>query len=278
MLREHLPKRNVSRDNYYRLNVEVGVGEFGMNEWNRLADISTSTRRYLSRPEVQKMNHDAAVKLAKIKRAHRRLERRAAAAAPGSLSDGEEAPLPPASSPPPRAFAVELPGDIPTGHLQPPPPCPSLPVCSTDDKFTVIAPDEYPTHTHDALPHHATPRSSNHHIPPGRRSGSDIAHPPRQSVDHGHPGSRQNRSPSLGSEPFSAPVTVPPPLPPKTPISVPYPDDSSNGGGITMPLPPPPKHVHPGRVSNGGGFMPPYPVDGPPPVVNKLRKPTYNVR
>lgn len=31
MLAEHLAKRGVSSDNYYRLNVEVGVGEFGMN-------------------------------------------------------------------------------------------------------------------------------------------------------------------------------------------------------------------------------------------------------
>lgn len=275
MLRDHLPKRNVSKDNYYRLNVEVGVGEFGMNEWNRLADISTSTRRYLSKPEVQKMNHDAAVKLAKIKRAHRRLETRAAA---GNLSDGEEAPLPQASSPPPvgppppKAFAVELPGDIPTEQpaAHPPPQRPSLQVSSSEDKFTVIAPDEYPTHSHDALPHHPTPHGSNH---TRRRSGSDI-HSHRQSFDHSRPGSRQKHSPSLSSETFSA--TVPPPLPPKTPISVPYPDDNSNGGGITMPLPPP-KHVHSGSVSNGS-FMPPYPVDGPPPVVNKLRKPTYNVR
>lgn len=44
MLREHLTKRQVLSDNYYRLNVEVGVGEFGMNEWHRLSDISTNTR------------------------------------------------------------------------------------------------------------------------------------------------------------------------------------------------------------------------------------------
>ncbi|KKZ66534.1 hypothetical protein EMCG_01131 [[Emmonsia] crescens] len=73
MLREHLRKRNVSQDNYVRLNVEVGVGEFGMNEWNRLAEISTSTRTYLSRSDVQKMNQGAAAKLAKIHFIHRRI-------------------------------------------------------------------------------------------------------------------------------------------------------------------------------------------------------------
>lgn len=31
MVKEHLPKRGVNVENYYRLNVEVGVGEFGMN-------------------------------------------------------------------------------------------------------------------------------------------------------------------------------------------------------------------------------------------------------
>ncbi|EEQ83430.2 uncharacterized protein BDCG_00235 [Blastomyces dermatitidis ER-3] len=73
MLKEHLRKRNVPLENYVRLNVEVGVGEFGMNEWNRLAEISTSTRTYLSRNDVQKMNQEAAVKLAKIHFIHRRL-------------------------------------------------------------------------------------------------------------------------------------------------------------------------------------------------------------
>ncbi|KAG5297735.1 patatin-like serine hydrolase [Histoplasma ohiense] len=73
MLKEHLRKRNVPLENYVRLNVEVGVGEFGMNEWNRLAEISTSTRNYLSRSDVQKMNQNVAAKLAKIHFIHRRL-------------------------------------------------------------------------------------------------------------------------------------------------------------------------------------------------------------
>lgn len=75
MLREHLAKRRVSRQNYFRLNVEVGVGEFGMNEWSRLAEISTSTRRYLSRESVQDMTLMAADKLAAIYRANRRYRR-----------------------------------------------------------------------------------------------------------------------------------------------------------------------------------------------------------
>ncbi|KAJ6172389.1 hypothetical protein N7470_001456 [Penicillium chermesinum] len=79
MLQEYLPQRNVSKDNYYRLNVEVGVGEFGMNEWNRLADISTNTRQYLAKPEVKKMILDAGVKFAEINRMHKRLAEHTAA-------------------------------------------------------------------------------------------------------------------------------------------------------------------------------------------------------
>lgn len=69
MVREHLTKRGVNVENYYRLNVEVGVGEFGMNEWHRLGDISTSTRRYMAREAEQKMIHGITSKLAKILKA-----------------------------------------------------------------------------------------------------------------------------------------------------------------------------------------------------------------
>lgn len=61
-----LEKRGVDRMNYYRFNVEVGVGEFGMNEWNRLAEVSTGTQRYLSRPEVECNVASCATKLADI--------------------------------------------------------------------------------------------------------------------------------------------------------------------------------------------------------------------
>ncbi|KAF8445366.1 acyl transferase/acyl hydrolase/lysophospholipase, partial [Terfezia claveryi] len=47
-------RRGVDSSCYFRFNVEVGVGEFGMNEWNRLAEVSTGTRRYLDRPEVNR--------------------------------------------------------------------------------------------------------------------------------------------------------------------------------------------------------------------------------
>lgn len=124
MLREHLTKRAVLADNYYRLNVEVGVGEFGMNEWNRLSDISTNTRMYLSRSAVQAMNHSASSKMARIHKAKERYER----AASSSIDYGNRASwqesvysngniYDPSSTstqsyaPPPNPLSAELPAD-----------------------------------------------------------------------------------------------------------------------------------------------------------------------
>lgn len=50
-------------EDYYRFNVEVGVGEFGMNEWNRLAEVSTGTRRYLASTAVAEEMKACAEKL-----------------------------------------------------------------------------------------------------------------------------------------------------------------------------------------------------------------------
>ncbi|KAI6782682.1 Phospholipase A I-like protein [Emericellopsis cladophorae] len=75
MMKEHLGKRNVNIDNYYRLNVEIGVGEFGMNEWHRLGEISTGTRRYMGKPDEQRMVQGISSKLAKILKARIRWER-----------------------------------------------------------------------------------------------------------------------------------------------------------------------------------------------------------
>ncbi|ODH13689.1 hypothetical protein ACO22_06998 [Paracoccidioides brasiliensis] len=183
MLKEHLAKRNVPRENYVRLNVEVGVGEFGMNEWHRLAEISTSTRTYLSRSDVQKMNQDAAVKLAKVHFMHRRQggsgeEGLGPIADSSSFEEGREdgemfqrqyrpvPPVPPSLQARPRQpstielpDAVELPGEdfIPVSSVnntnnnpQPLPPPNLLPRfrqlsrTTSQDKFTIPTSDEYP--------------------------------------------------------------------------------------------------------------------------------------
>ncbi|KAL3488467.1 serine hydroxymethyltransferase-domain-containing protein [Aspergillus germanicus] len=300
MLREHLPKRGVSKDNYYRLNVEVGVGEFGMNEWHRLADISTNTRRYLSRPDVKKMILDASVKFAKVERMHRRLDAHVAAGHdPNMLLEDDNSSLAPsprlsvispsATGPPPQnPSQQQQQAPLPPSSAPPPPPPPpanifELPAELPGD-FVQLTPAD------DKLP-----------VPPhsGRTSGSDLIssnEPSRPASQHAY-----SPPPRLSFEHVNH-THLPPPVPPKTPIpypsysdhnqtqthtqSVPYPDQAELGG-IPMPMPSPglhPAHAsaggggHQGATALGGGGRPPYPVDEPPPVVNKLRKPSYQVR
>ena len=257
MIREGLSKRGVNVENYYRLNVEVGVGEFGMNEWNRLADISTGTRRYLGKSEVQRMNLDAAAKLAKIHRAKTRFER-------DSTSSRYVKDLPDV----PEAYptAIELPAEIPAQPRYSPPPRPS-----------------YESGHHDTL------EVPSHHITPSPRSSIEKQsqpqeHKSRQSPKIGSPkasdvdGDRlvvQSPTPSeyrnaggvekiaiMSLDGFPKPKVEapklpqgrvePPPLPPKTPIADP---------GLPMGRSRPPL---------------PYPLDdGPPPAVNMARKPDY---
>lgn len=269
MLRDHLAKRNVSKDNYYRLNVEVGVGEFGMNEWNRLADISTNTRRYLSKPEVKKMILGAGVKFAKINRMHQRLSAHAANTANDASSIQEDIALlsphsptyavPPPSNPTAVELPVELPGDF-------------MPLPTSANHHV----------TDDMLPAHPTPQDTVHPNP-ARGSGSDVSSF-RQSHDRSRPTSQQQHHP----QPFGSPrhsgdhlhdgigMGMPPPVPPKTPI--PYPDDPVD---VVMPVPD--TMMHGGGGTGGaaaanGKVRPPYPMDERPPVVNKHRKPSYHVR
>ncbi|KAJ5788150.1 hypothetical protein N7457_003140 [Penicillium paradoxum] len=265
MLRTHLAKRNVSKDNYFRLNVEVGVGEFGMNEWNRLADISTNTRQYLAKPEVKKMILDAGVRFAKIERMNRRLASHAAAG--GDRDDlsfdleTEELSL---SSPvqsyiPPAHFAVELPAELPgdfvdiahhraSSHTLPPIP----------SAVTISPPD-------DSLPVHPTPQDNVSTSPP--QISSDY----RRSHDHIRPSSQGQASPVRSDDYFATFNGMPPPIPPKTPI--PYP--SQDNGGVAMPAP---LFSRPHSSSSNPMVRPPYPVDEPPPMVNRQRKPSYHVR
>ncbi|KAL4749387.1 hypothetical protein BDW72DRAFT_204839 [Aspergillus terricola var. indicus] len=261
MLREHLPKRSVNKDNYYRLNVEVGVGEFGMNEWHRLADISTNTRRYLSRPDVKKMILDASVKFAKIERMHRRLEAHTAAGhdpVNSTLMEDDHSSL----APSPRLSVTS-----PTSQTGPPPPPANtfeLPAELPGD-FTPYQPND------DKLPMHPTPQDSIRPAP-GRTSGSDLH---LSSNEPSRPPSQAYSPPRLSFE-----HAGPPPVPPKTPI--PYPD-TAELGGIPMPMPNHGLGLHPAHATNApvsaaGRPAPPYPVDEPPPVVNKLRKPSYQVR
>ncbi len=259
MVKEGLTKRGVNIENYYRFNVEIGVGEFGMNEWNRLADISTGTRRYLGKSEVQRMNIEAAVKLSKIHRAKQRFEG-------NQTSGGGYKSLPEVPEPYPNA--VELPADIPMMPPRSPPPRPSYESGHYD---TLEVPS-----THKI----SSPRSSNENqsrpstrSSAGKVSDSDddrlVYHAPTPSQYRNASGhdkiaitssDEQARPPVIQAEDVKWQAggrVEPPPLPPKTPIP---------GSGVDAPQ---------------GRIRPPlpYPIDdGPPPAVNMARKPDYKGR
>lgn len=271
MIEEYLSKRQVNRQNYYRLNVEVGVGEYGMNEWNRLGDISTSTRMHLARPDVQQQNFDAAAKLAKIHFSKNRHDRHPS-------WDGQEiinttfsrqnAPLPPIP-PPSNPLAVELPADdvFPPQSYQQRPPMPQPPMRQSsisDMKYTVVSDDQWPQPL-------ATPTSATRPSPPpgAYRPSMDSLHRSSGSLSQYRPESQD-----------SGTANYAPPLPPKTPL--PYPDASAPmSPTLTSPtVGSPMRHASYG----GGSFniaplrqaLPPYPdTDGPPPIINIARKPEY---
>ncbi|KAK3049199.1 hypothetical protein LTS18_012801, partial [Coniosporium uncinatum] len=245
MMNEHMHKRGVNTENYYRLNVEVGVGEFGMNEWSRLSEISTNTRMYLAQNDVQGMVVDAAAKMSRIHRAKIRWERQMHGGPPddGRLSFEDEPvyerpsfEVPPPSNP----MAVELPAEdvpmipqnrphsssylSPTYHRHP----------SADEKFAVVSSDEFPQSVQSDL---------------WRRSYELDS----SSYNYGHSPAASNGSIRRSAEDGRYP-DIPPPLPPKTPINRP--------GSATLNRPP-------------QGVMLPYPdMDGPPPV-NMARKPQF---
>ena len=251
MLNEHLPKKGIPKDNYCRFNVEVGVGEFGMNEWNRVAEISTNTRQYLAKRDVQKTVYDASVKIAKIQRAKRRIADRI----PDRTSWVEERlDLPQPSDP----MIAELPANeepVSQSPLSPqyytptsahPTSHPYQQTVSDQDKYVVAQPEAQPPTPHGTSPRlsaESAYRPTKHHYSPSSQS----------------PGERSpNCGPVKGSEA--------PPLPPKTPITL-----NVEGEHGTHQVYPPTSQKH--------KPIPPYPdLDGPPPIVNRLKKPEYIAR
>ncbi|KAF4633916.1 hypothetical protein G7Y89_g4203 [Cudoniella acicularis] len=259
MIREGLGKRGVNIENYYRFNVEVGVGEFGMNEWNRLADISTNTRRYLGKGEVQRMTSEAAVKLAKIYRAKARFESEGQGSSAGVYKSLPEVP---------EAYpgAVELPADIPSQPQRSPPPRPSY-ESGRHEALEVPRKKQTPSPRSSAenQARHQSPRVSSHSL--GKADDDKlVVHSPTPSEYMHNSGSDKIAIMSLDEAPRVPAVrppqpqnsgrVEPPPLPPKTPILDPL---SPTSGRTRPPLP--------------------YPVDdGPPPAVNMARKPDYRPR
>ena len=272
MMSIHLPKRGIDPQHYLRLNVEVGVGEFGMNEWNRLADISNSTQSYLNHPSVRVMLNDGAREMAKVE-----TMRRQAASRVQRANESFDKHVP-AYIPPSEPSAIELPG-AEEAPLMPRPlskPGPMYPgsrpysyqqVSTPDDKFTITSSDEFPQ-----------PAAPAEEEIQQRRYSSDEkknSYPIRSTNEYQH-----QRPDSVGGHEA-------PPLPPKTPL--PYRDRDSQAaaaGGRRYVSNPHPNsrggnHVH----NNNNAIAPPPPLplpypdsDGPPPVVNMARKPEHVLR
>ncbi|KAL7623193.1 hypothetical protein AAE478_006874 [Parahypoxylon ruwenzoriense] len=289
MKKELLLKRGVNIENYYRFNVEIGVGEFAMNEWNRLGEISTNTRRYLGRDAEQRMVQASSTKLAKIHRAKQRFER---------LSNVPDITSYPIMGSIEAPLAVELPGDFPS----------SFPVRNTPPSRQSYE---------SGIDHLSLPASGTNpaNTPSSRSSGDRI----RPSTSHSSPpqtAARPQKPPSPAS--LSPAVRPPPPHddPDRLVVTAPTPAQYRIATGsdkiaimgadeyprrsqkdlITQPTmqpyqvhrieppPLPPKTPLPEKQSSGGrrlpgGSLPPYPIDdGPPPAVNMARKPEYRAR
>ncbi|OTB04021.1 hypothetical protein M426DRAFT_321112 [Hypoxylon sp. CI-4A] len=288
MKNELLMKRGVNIENYYRFNVEIGVGEFAMNEWDRLGEISTGTKRYLSRDVEQKMVQESSTKLAKIHKAKQRYER--LSNVPDIISRAPTEPMGSINAP----LAVELPGDMPTSFP---------PKNSPDSRQSYES----------GIDHLSLPGSNNPGSTPSSR-GSDRIRP---STSHSSPPQTATRpQQKIPSPPALSPAVRPPPddEPDRLVVTAPTPAQYRNAAGadkivitaadefprrqqIIQPMiqpfqphrieppPLPPKTPLPERQAPGGrrtttGAAPPYPMDddGPPPVVNMARKPEYRGR
>jgi hypothetical protein len=250
MVKEHLAKRGVNPENYYRFNVEVGVGDFGMNEWNRLPEISTSTRRFLGKSEIQRMNLDAAAKLGKIYRAKMRLEGRDHRADLANIPEADP-------------VAVELPAEAPT---QPVRIAPRQSYESGRENLTVQPLRSSPRTSEErrrkspSAP--ATATGSTTSISSTSNDDRFIVNAPTPSQYRTAGGQDKIAIMSLDEYPRPKEPKMPtpqrqspPPLPPKTPIN----------DGPTSP--------------QRSRILPPYPLDdGPPPAVNMARKPEYKGR
>ena len=269
LVRDQLPKRGVNVENYYRLNVEMGVGEFGMNEWSRLGEISTGTRRYMSRHEEKKMSEGISAKLAKIHKAKIRWERAARGVPSLVKTTASTASLE-------TPFEVELEGDTPL----------MTPTARGDNESSASY-ESGPDSLHVASPGRPTPppfpqASRPSPPPPPKRSSESTrtdegdmltvtAPTPSQyryatgadkiSImspdEHPRPASGASSNYSTGGAAPPPARMEPPPPPPKTPLP---------GHHVQQP---PPRRPQP----------PPYPVeDEARPQINMARKPDYRGR
>jgi len=281
MVHEHLGRRGINPEAYYRLNVEVGVGGFGMNEWNALADISTSTRRYLKKPETETISNGAATKLAKIHFAKLRWEKHGSGPAVierHSWEGQQEWHVPPPSN----VMAVELPAEMPATRYESIPQLDSQPSQRQEIPQLDSRPSQRQTSTSNRYsqpqPQHqyqqyASPDDKFAVLPDDNNSYNGTYSPSSQT-QHVSPMISRHSSESYAQNdmPNIAPLNIRhhreasasatgPPVPPKTPIQ-------SDGYGYQG-----------SPVSTRQAPRLPLPYlerDGPPPPVNMARKPTLS--
>ena len=256
MLNQELPKHKIPRENYARLNVEVGVGEFGMNEWDRLSDMTIGTRRYLKKEDTQEIVSNAAHRLAKIHLMHRRMMQHMRPASWQEPQPSLDAAVNSASG---SAWpeAVELPAEMPYGQVSAPRPPVTQPQIHFRNTSNPYADDRS----------YSSRRSSDEKIAvldPGTHNVPD-----RRSHESARYTNTTDKFSITSSDYQTAPHTMnePPPRPPKTPINEPQ--------SAISPISPSNMRTSPMYRPIPGNRLP-YPVDdeGPPPV-NKLRKPQY---
>lgn len=256
----HLKKRGVDRENYFRLDVDVGVGEVGMNEWDRIFQIKRNTDFYLDQQGVQSIIE------AGVRKMHTIYDMQTQATPTFSQRFDQYERWPSSVPLPSDPHAVELPGaDVPSVLPRRPrksgPQYPTNPqsypqdyniqdnftiMPSPDEKFTVLPSDQSPPYEAQS---------------PYRRSEDSGYGRNSETAQHSRPPTSDNDFdlPRRSNEAYRQ--SIPPPLPPKTPIQF-Y--DGADGRRHTVP------NRHNGHVTL------PYPdADGPPPVVNMAKKPAY---
>lgn len=277
MLTTRLGKKYLNAKNYFRLNVEVGVGEFGMNEWSRLADISNSTNIYLSKSSVKAIIEDGASAMAEV---HQLREPQPLRPKPGP--DIYE--LKPASyfNSPSRANSTDHGQNLGQNHGRSPSSSSIAP--SHPNAVELPGDDQYPRPTSKAgSQYHAPSPNYTYQEPYVSQEKFSVIPPPsderpvRNSNEYNNGSERIDGSQSYPS-PRRSMEKWAPPLPPKTPIN--DPEDNRFVRFKNVPHPPHPRYGPPPYPDSDGppGLVPqvPYPdVDGPPPVINMARKPEY---
>lgn len=248
MINQEFPKRGIPLDNYCRLNVEVGVGEFGMNEWDRLSEMTHGTQQYLAKQETREMLHNAARKLAKIQLAHKRMSQHVKHESWAS-NQKDQLPL---NSQHDWPAAVELPAEPTTAAPRPPNPYPQV----------HFRPAPNPPYPADDRSYTSRGSSQDRYM---SVNPSDASAPPRRSVELSSYSSQDKFS--YTPPDYRTTDSEPPPRPPKTPIN-------DVAAPNTLSAMAPPTRTSP--MTRPNAIVPlPYPVDDTPPPVNKLRKPQY---